>query len=168
MVPHTRIGGKSFTKSHLYCSSAWLTQWMNYKLMPQPKQAPNSEPSAMEASMKSMNTFMPIMSAVFCFSFPVGIGIYWVIGAVIRCIQQLVINRKMEQMDMEDLVRRNQEKMKKKREKLGISEEDMKKAAKIKTKNISYEASSKEKEEKLKEADEKKKQIGRASCRERV
>ena len=31
--------------------------------MPQPKQAPNSEPSAMEASMKSMNTFMPIMSA---------------------------------------------------------------------------------------------------------
>ena len=88
---------------------AWLTQWMNYKLMPQPKQAPNSEPSAMEASMKSMNTFMPIMSAVFCFSFPVGIGIYWVIGAVIRCIQQLVINRKMEQMDMEDLVRRNQD-----------------------------------------------------------
>ena len=67
--------------------------------------------------MKSMNTFMPIMSAVFCFSFPVGIGIYWVIGAVIRCIQQLVINRKMEQMDMEDLVRRNQEKMKKKMEK---------------------------------------------------
>ena len=29
----------------------------------------------------------------------------------------LVINRKMEQMDMEDLVRRNQEKMKKKMEK---------------------------------------------------
>ena len=102
---------------------------------------------------------MPIMSAVFCFSFPVGIGIYWVIGAVIRCIQQLVINRKMEQMDMEDLVRRNQEKMKKKREKLGISEEDMKKAAKIKTKNISYDVSSKEKEEKLKEADEKKKHV---------
>ena len=46
--------------------------------------------------------------------------------------------------------------MKKKREKLGISEEDMKKAAKIKTKNISYDVSSKEKEEKLKEADEKK------------
>ena len=35
----------------------------------------------------------------------------------------------------------------------------LKKAAKIKTKNISYEASSKEKEEKLKEADEKKKHV---------
>ena len=115
---------------------AWLTQWMNYKLMPQPKQAPNSEPSAMEASMKSMNTFMPIMSAVFCFSFPVGIGIYWVIGAVIRCIQQLVINRKMEQMDMEDLVRRNQEKMKKKMEKRGVSAQQINQQARMNARNI--------------------------------
>ncbi len=115
---------------------AWLTQWMNYKLMPQPKQAPNSEPSAMEASMKSMNTFMPIMSAVFCFSFPVGIGIYWVIGAVIRCIQQLVINRKMEQMDMEDLVRRNQEKMKKKMEKRGVSAQQINQQARMNARHI--------------------------------
>lgn len=115
---------------------AWLTQWMNYKLMPQPQQAANSEPSAMEASMKSMNTFMPIMSAVFCFSFPVGIGIYWVIGAVIRCIQQLVINRKMEQMDMEDLVRRNQEKMKKKMEKRGVSAQQINQQARMNARNI--------------------------------
>ena len=115
---------------------AWLTQWMNYKLMPQPKQAPNSEPSAMEASMKSMNTFMPIMSAVFCFSFPVGIGIYWVIGAVIRCIQQLVINRKMEQMDMEELVRHNQEKMKKKMEKRGVSAQQINQQARMNARNI--------------------------------
>ena len=115
---------------------AWLTQWMNNKLMSQPKQAPNSEPSAMEASMKSMNTFMPIMSAVFCFSFPVGIGFYWVIGAVIRCIQQLVINRKMEQMDMEDLVRRNQEKMKKKMEKRGVSAQQINQQARMNARNI--------------------------------
>ena len=115
---------------------AWLTQWMNYKLMPQPQQAANSEPSAMEASMKSMNTFMPIMSAVFCFSFPVGIGIYWVIGAVIRCIQQLVINRKMEQMDMEDLVRHNQEKMKKQMEKRGVSAQQINQQARMNARNI--------------------------------
>ena len=115
---------------------AWLTQWMNYKLMPQPQQAANSEPSAMEASMKSMNTFMPIMSAVFCFTFPVGIGIYWVIGAVIRCIQQLVINRKMEQMDMEELVRHNQEKMKKKMEKRGVSAQQINQQARMNARNI--------------------------------
>lgn len=115
---------------------AWLTQWMNYKLMPQPQQAANSEPSAMEASMKSMNTFMPIMSAVFCFSFPVGIGIYWVIGAVIRCIQQLVINRKMEQIDMEELVRHNQEKMKKQMEKRGVSAQQINQQARMNARNI--------------------------------
>ena len=115
---------------------AWLTQWMNYKLMPQPQQAANSEPSAMEASMKSMNTFMPIMSAVFCFTFPVGIGIYWVVGAVIRCIQQLVINRKMEQMDMEELVRHNQEKMKKQMEKRGVSAQQINQQARMNARNI--------------------------------
>ena len=115
---------------------AWLTQWMNYKLMPQPQQAANSEPSAMEASMKSMNTFMPIMSAVFCFSFPVGIGIYWVVGAVIRCIQQLVINRKMEQIDMEELVRHNQEKMKKQMEKRGVSAQQINQQARMNARNI--------------------------------
>lgn len=115
---------------------AWLTQWMNYKLMPQPQQAANSEPSAMEASMKSMNTFMPIMSAVFCFTFPVGIGIYWVIGAVIRCIQQLIINRKMEQIDMEELVRHNQEKMKKKMEKRGVSAQQINQQARMNARNI--------------------------------
>ena len=76
------------------------------------------------------------MSAVFCFSFPVGIGIYWVIGAVIRCIQQLVINRKMEQMDMEDLVRRNQEKMKKKMEKRGVSAQQINQQARMNARNI--------------------------------
>ena len=115
---------------------AWLTQWMNYKLMPQPQQAANSEPSAMEASMKSMNTFMPIMSAVFCFTFPVGIGIYWVVGAVIRCIQQLVINRKMEQIDMEELVRHNQEKMKKQMEKRGVSAQQINQQARMNARNI--------------------------------
>jgi YidC/Oxa1 family membrane protein insertase len=135
---------------------AWLTQWMNYKLMPQPKQAPNSEPSAMEASMKSMNTFMPIMSAVFCFSFPVGIGIYWVIGAVIRCIQQLVINRKMEQMDMEDLVRRNQEKMKKKMEKRGVSAQQINQQARMNARNIQTSVKSSGLSQEEKEAQRKK------------
>ena len=135
---------------------AWLTQWMNYKLMPQPQQAANSEPSAMEASMKSMNTFMPIMSAVFCFSFPVGIGIYWVIGAVIRCIQQLVINRKMEQMDMEDLVRRNQEKMKKKMEKRGVSAQQINQQARMNARNIQASVKSSGLSQEEKEAQRKK------------
>ena len=135
---------------------AWLTQWMNYKLMPQPQQAANSEPSAMEASMKSMNTFMPIMSAVFCFTFPVGIGIYWVIGAVIRCIQQLVINRKMEQIDMEELVRHNQEKMKKQMEKRGVSAQQINQQARMNARNIQASVKSSGLSQEEKEAQRKK------------
>ena len=135
---------------------AWLTQWMNYKLMPHPQQAANSEPSAMEASMKSMNTFMPIMSAVFCFSFPVGIGIYWVIGAVIRCIQQLVINRKMEQIDMEELVRHNQEKMKKQMEKRGVSAQQINQQARMNARNIQASVKSSGLSQEEKEAQRKK------------
>lgn len=114
---------------------AWFTQWMNYKLMPQP-QSTNDQPSAMESSMKSMNTFMPIMSAVFCFSFPVGIGIYWIIGAVIRSVQQLVINKKMDKMDMEDLIRHNQEKMKKKLAKKGLSPQQINQQARMNVRNL--------------------------------
>ena len=115
---------------------AWFTQWMNYKLMPQPETSKDSQPSTMEASMKSMNTIMPVMSAVFCFSFPVGIGIYWVIGAVIRSVQQVFLNKTMDNMDMEEYIKKNQEKAKKKMEKKGISPDKINQQARMNVKNI--------------------------------
>ena len=100
---------------------AWFTQWLNYKLMPQAMSSGNGEEtSAVESSMKSMNTVMPLMSAFFCVTFPVGIGIYWIAGAVFRCFQQLLINRHMQKIDIDELIRQNQEKAKKKREKQGL------------------------------------------------
>lgn len=42
---------------------AWFTQWMSYKLMPQPEQK-EGEQNTMQNTMKSMNMFMPVMSAV--------------------------------------------------------------------------------------------------------
>lgn len=115
---------------------AWFTQWLNYKLMPQPERDPNTPPSTMEASMKSMNTVMPIMSAVFCFSFPVGIGIYWVVGAVIRSIQQVILNKKMDKIDVQELVAKNQEKMKKQMEKRGVSAQRINEQARMNVRNI--------------------------------
>ena len=115
---------------------AWFTQWLNYKLMPQPQTNSNEPSSTMEASMKGMNTVMPIMSAVFCFSFPVGIGIYWIIGAVIRSVQQVVINRYMDKIDTEELIQKNQEKMKKKMEKRGMTAERINQQARMNVRNI--------------------------------
>lgn len=114
---------------------AWFTQWMNYKLIPQP-QTTSDQPNSMEATMRGMNTFMPIMSAIFCFSFPVGIGIYWIVGAVIRCVQQIVINNYMNKLNMEDLVRHNQEKMKKKLEKKGVDPQKINQQARMNVRNI--------------------------------
>lgn len=101
---------------------AWLTQWLNYKLMPQPNSdRKDGQPmSTMESSMKTMNNVMPIMSAVFCLSLAVGIGIYWIAGAVIRSIQQIALNKYMDKVDLDKLIEANQAKMAKKRAKAGL------------------------------------------------
>ena len=78
---------------------AWSTQWLNYKLMPQ--QTPSGEGGSMANSMQTMNTVMPIFSAVICLTLSMGVGIYWIIGAVVRCVQQIVINRKIGKLDIE-------------------------------------------------------------------
>ena len=99
---------------------AYATQVLNFKLMPQSKDSKNAEPGTMESQMKSMNTVMPIMSAVFCFTLPVGIGIYWIAGAVVRSIQQVVINKHLDKEDVDTIIEKNKAKEAKKREKQGL------------------------------------------------
>ncbi|WP_022764920.1 YidC/Oxa1 family membrane protein insertase [Butyrivibrio sp. XPD2006] len=101
---------------------AALTQWINTKLMPQPatdnSKANADDPTAqMQQSMKTMNLMMPIMSAVFCLSLPAGMGIYWIAGAVIRSIQQVVINRHIDKIDIDAEIAKNTAKYKEKLEK---------------------------------------------------
>ncbi len=86
--------------------------------------------------MKMMNTVMPIMSAFFCLSFSIGLGIYWIAGAVIRCVQQVIINRHMSHMDVEDLIAQNQEKLNKKRAKQGLPPQKITQQAKMNVRNI--------------------------------
>ena len=113
---------------------SWATQMLNIKLMPQPAQSDDTSTAA--NSMKTMNTVMPIMSAVFCFTFPVGLGIYWISSAVVRSVQQLVINRHLNKIDMEVLVNENMKKMEKKREKQGLPPQKITNQASINTRNI--------------------------------
>ena len=90
---------------------SWATQMLNLKLMPQAAtQNGNNDNNAMASSMKTMNTVMPLMSAFFCFTFPVGLGIYWIASSVVRSIQQLLINRHLNKMNIDDLVNENIEK----------------------------------------------------------
>ncbi len=93
---------------------AWFTQWINLKLMPQ--QNTNGDDS-MARQMNSMNTIMPLFSAFICLTFSMGIGIYWVVGAVVRMVQQVIINRHIGKLDIEEIRRNAEEKNQKKAEK---------------------------------------------------
>ena len=93
---------------------AAVSQYLNVKLMPQPASDNNGDESTMSATMKSMNTTMPIFSAVMCFTLPAGIGIYWVAGAIVRTIQQVIINKHLDRIDIDAIVEKNEEKLKEK------------------------------------------------------
>lgn len=119
-----------------------LTQWINVKLMPQadtandPKNA-NDTGAAMQQSMKTMNMMMPLMSAFFCFTLPTGMGIYWIAGAVIRTVQQIFINKHIDKMNIDEIIKKNEGKAKAKMEKAGVKAEQMQKYAALNTRNIS-------------------------------
>ena len=120
---------------------AAASQWISTKLMTAASSADNGNKNNgtadnMANTMKTMNNVMPIMSAVFCLTLPVGLGIYWIAGAVIRSIQQLVINKHIDKMDMDEIVKKNLEKINKKREKQGLPPQKMVDNAKINTRNI--------------------------------
>ena len=117
---------------------AWATQMINLKLMPQAAQqgSGDAQQDAMMNSMKTMNTVMPLMSAVFCFTFPVGLGIYWVASAAVRSVQQLIINKRMDKIQVEDLISENMKKMEKKREKAGLPPQKITNQAHQSVKNI--------------------------------
>ena len=116
---------------------SWATQMLNLKLMPQAAtQNGNDDNNAMASSMKTMNTVMPLMSAFFCFTFPVGLGISWIASAVVRSIQQLLINRHLNKMNIDDLVNENMRKMEAKRAKEGLPPQKITNQAHQSAKNI--------------------------------
>lgn len=148
----------SYLVSEAWQAGAWLmiiaalsipvlsavTQWINTKLMPQQQdnnsKDANDQAAAMAASMKTMNKIMPIMSAVFCYSLPTGMGLYWIAGSVVRSIQQIVVNKHMDKMDLDEVIKKNSKKIEKKMAKLKANQERMAAYASMNTKNIQSKA----------------------------
>ena len=114
---------------------AWFTQWINVKMMPQPSMGDDTN-NTMNSTMKSMNTFMPLMSAWFCMTLPAGMGIYWIIGAVVRAIQQWSINKYLDKLDLDEVVKKNIEKNNRIREKKGLPPQKISDIAKTNVKAI--------------------------------
>lgn len=114
-----------------------VTQWINVKLMPQQNtDNQNEQAASMASSMKVMNMVMPLISAWFCFSLPSGMGLYWVAGSIVRSIQQVIVNKHIDKMDFEEIIKKNSAKSAKKMEKLKANQERMSAYASMNTRNI--------------------------------
>lgn len=122
---------------------AAVTQWINTKLMPQPESnSKNADDpaAAMAQSMKTMNIMMPIMSAWLCLTLPAGMGLYWIAGSVVRSIQQIIVNKHLDKMDFDEIIKKNSVKSAKKLEKMKENQERMNAYAEMKTRNIQSKA----------------------------
>ena len=129
---------------------AGLTQFISVKLT-------SNTPPLMDANStsaqlkKSMMITMPLMSVFFCFTLPSAIGIYWVIQGVLQLIQQLIVNSYMDKVDVDEMIRKNVEKMNKKRAKKGLPPANVSEKASVSLKALKAreEEEEREKEEKL-------------------
>ncbi|MBD5481992.1 MAG: YidC/Oxa1 family membrane protein insertase [Lachnospiraceae bacterium] len=135
-----------------------ITQWVNIKLAPQPETNNNNqEQSPMMASMKTMNMIMPIMSAVFCYTLPAGMGIYWIASALVRTVQQIVINKHLNKIDVDEMMKKNIEKYNEKMKRMGLPAQQLNNTAKLNTRSVETQKpqrSKEEKEEAIKKATE--------------
>ena len=118
MFPNGFAGGFNFSLAILIPILAGLSQWLSARLMTvnQPT-AGKDDGNSMAQSMKMMNTMMPLMSVFFCFTFASGIGIYWIASSV---FQEILVNRYMDKIDVDEMVKQNVEKANKKRAKKGL------------------------------------------------
>lgn len=147
---------------------SYLTQVLNIKLMSSNTNNAANDNDAMARQMKTMNTMMPLFSLIMVFSVPVGAGIYWIAGSVVRSIQQVVLNHHMKNLDLEVIIEKNKEKAKKKKEKQGIRENQIANAARINTRKIAEPVSTKEKEQKIRQTAEYAKMARKGSLLEKA
>ena len=137
--PLTIISNSFKEKSYLLVLLAFLiplvsyaSQMANIKLMPQADTDPDNP---MAKQMKAMNYTMPLISVGITFTVPVGLGIYWIFSSLTRGVQQYFVNKHIRNLDLDEMIAKNVEKRKKKLEKMGISENQIRSAAKLSTKS---------------------------------
>ena len=137
-----------------------LTQYISMKLSQSVSGQELDKDNPMAGTMNTMNMTMPIFSIFMVFTLSSGIGVYWIISAVVRCVQQIIINKYFNKFSVEDLIEKNKEKAEEKRRKRGEKAEKINEMAQTNTRSIKSNANKStitnaEKEEKLKKAAEK-------------
>ena len=94
----------------------------------------------MAQQMKMMNKTMPLMMVFMCFISPVGLGIYWFASSAYRILQQVILNKYFDNIDVQKIIKKNEAKAAKKREKMGVYENQIREAAAMRTRTLSSKA----------------------------
>ena len=136
-----------------------LTQFGSIKLSQAISGTVIDKDNPMAGTMRTMNVTMPLFSLYIVFTLPTGIGIYWIVSAVVRCIQQIFINKHLSKMSVDELIEKNKEKAEKKQIIRGERAERINAMAQTNTRSLSASArkqassmSEKEREEKVAKA----------------
>lgn len=95
------------------------TQYLSVKISQAISGQELDKDNPMASTMNTMNVTMPLFSVFMVFTLPTGIGLYWIVSAVVRTVQQIVINRYLTKISVEDLIEKNKEKAKQKAKKRG-------------------------------------------------
>ncbi len=120
-TPFNQIKDAWASKSYLVLIAALAIPLLNYlfQLITIKTMPTSGGEGQMEQQMKTMNTMMPLMSLVIGFSVPVGLGLYWAIGGLVRGVQNYFLNRHFDRIDLDALIEKNKEKAAKKAAKRG-------------------------------------------------
>lgn len=119
----------------LAAASQFLSVKLSNKFNAAPQQT-NTAENPMGSSMKMMTYTMPVMSAIFCYTLPAGLGVYWIMSALVQGVQTIVIGKYFVNVDVDDIIKSNIEKQNKKREKMGLPPKKITTAATTNVKNI--------------------------------
>lgn len=113
-----------------------LAQLLNMKIsMSSQQNTGNGTADSMMSSMKVMSYSMCVVSAIFCYTFPAGLGLYWVISSAVQVVIQMILNKKFANMDTDQIIKQSIEKANKKRAKKGLPPNTISTAAATNTRN---------------------------------
>ena len=112
------------------------TQYLSVKISQAISGQELDKDNPMAGTMNTMNVTMPLFSVFIVFTRPTGIGLYWVVSAVVRIIQQVIINKHLAKISVEELIEKNKEKAEKKKQKRGEKAEKINAMAQANTRSM--------------------------------
>jgi YidC/Oxa1 family membrane protein insertase len=73
---------------------ATITTFISTKLtMPKSSDKTEAPAGPAESMQKNMMYIAPVLTLMFSFQFPAGLGLYWIVGYVFQIFQQLYLNK---------------------------------------------------------------------------